>query len=130
MTTTAPKAKTAKRSLELRLYRVWRNTAGDESAHEIVVMASSIEDAEEKARAHVKSTNPSSGKRSKADSQNLTTILSVKRVGDKHCLEISTVPLAALQAIPKKAINAAIEAVESKKATRASAKSAKAPAEQ
>lgn len=126
---TTPKVNTAGKSPTLRLYRVWRNTAGDESAHEIVVMASSASDAEEKARAHVKSSNPGSGKRSKEDSQNLTTILSVKPVGDKHCLEISTVPLAALQAIPRETITAAIEAAESKKAARATAKPAKKPAE-
>lgn len=118
MVTKSP-SKAAVKPAPLRLYRVWRNTAGDESAHEIVVMASSVADAKEKAKAHVKSTNRGSGARSQADSQSLTKILSVKPVGDKHCLEISTVPLAALQAIPKKAVNAALASVAEKKAAKA-----------
>lgn len=105
----------------VRLYRVWRNTAGDESAHEIAVIATSAADAEAKAKAHVKSTNPGSGTRSQAVSQSLTTILSVKLVGDKHCLEISTVPLAAIRAIPKKAVKAALTSVAKKMAAKAAA---------
>ncbi len=89
---------------DLRLYRVWRHTAGDESAHEIVVAASSPADAEAKALAHVKSTNKGKGDRSKATSESLTRVLSTKRVGQKHCLEISTVPVAVIRALASRAI--------------------------
>lgn len=88
----------------LRLYRVWRHTEGDESMHEIIVVASSAADAEAKAKAHVKATNPGSGTRSKATSESLTKILSVKRVVHKHCLEITSVPVAAIRAIPRRSI--------------------------
>lgn len=125
---TKPSPRATVKPAPLRLYRVWRNTEGDESAHEIVVMATSVADAGIKAKAHVKSTNPGSGTRPRAVSQSLTTILSVKPVGDKHCLEISTVPLAALQAIPKKAVNAALASVAEKKAAKAKiSKSSKNP---
>lgn len=105
----------------VRLYRVWRHTAGDESAHEIAVVATSVADAEAKARAHVKSRNLGKGGRTQALSQSLTSILSVKLVGHKHCLEISTVPLAALQSIPKKSVTAAVASVAQKKAAKAAA---------
>lgn len=83
-----------------RLYRVWRRTAGDESMHEIIVIASSAEQAEERALEHVKATNaPGKGGRSKADSKKLTEILSVKAVNHRLCLEISTVPVAAIKRI-------------------------------
>lgn len=72
--------------------------------HEIVVLASSPADAETKAIAHVKSTNKGKGARSKATSEGLTKVLSVKPVGHKHCLEISNVPVAAIRAIPKRDI--------------------------
>jgi len=119
------KASTAKPA-PLRLYRVWRHTAGDESAHEIAVIASSDADARAKATAHVKSTNPGKGARSPALSQSLTSILSVKLVGDKHCLEITTVPLAAIQAIPRKSVKAALASVALKKVAKAATASAKA----
>lgn len=109
-----------------RLYRVWRHTAGDESAHEIAVIASSVADATAKALAHVKSTNRGKGARTQALSQSLTSVLSVKLVGDKHCLEVSTVPLAAIQAIPKKAVKTAVATVAQKKAAKAAAQAKKA----
>ncbi len=114
-----PKASAAAKPTSLRLYRVWRHTAGDESAHEIVVIASSSTDAECKAKAHVKSTNRGKGKRPQALSQSLTSILSVKAVRDKYCLEISTVPLAAIQAIPKKSVKAALRSVVQRNAEKA-----------
>lgn len=116
------KASAAVKAAPLRLYRVWRHTAGDESAHEIAVIASSPTDAEAKAKAHVKSTNPGKGLRPQALSQALTSILSVKAVRDKYCLEISTVPLAAIQAIPKKSVKAALTSVAQKKAAKAAAR--------
>lgn len=116
-----PKVSAAAKPASLRLYRVWRHTAGDESAHEIAVIASSSTDAKDKARAHVKSTNRGKGKRPQALSQSLTSILSVKAVRDKYCLEISTVPLAAIQAIPKKSVKAALTSVVQKKAEKAAA---------
>lgn len=82
-----------------RLYRVWRHTEGDESMHEIVVLATFPEEAKEKALSHVKATNKGKGGRSKETSENLTRVLSVKRVGHKFCLEISQVPVAAIIAI-------------------------------
>lgn len=124
-----PKASAAAKPTSLRLYRVWRHTAGDESAHEIAVIASSSTDAECKAKAHVKSTNRGKGKRPQALSQSLTSILSVKAVRDKYCLEISTVPLAAIQAIPKKSVKAALRSVVQRKTDKAAAAqtSSKAP---
>ena len=68
--------------------------------HEIIVIASSAEQAEERALEHVKATNaPGKGGRSKADSKKLTEILSVKAVNHGLCLEISTVPVAAIKRI-------------------------------
>jgi hypothetical protein len=67
--------------------------------HEIVVLASSPEEAEENALSHVKATNKGKGNRSQATSESLTKVLSVKRVGHKSCLEISQVPVAAIKAI-------------------------------
>ena len=96
--------KTVSKTAPIRLYRVWRLTAGDENAHEIAVVASSPAEAHDKAIAHVKSTNSGKGGRSKATSESLTTILSVKVVRDKACLEISTVPIAAILAIPKSSL--------------------------
>lgn len=84
-----------------RLYRVWRHTEGDESMHEIVVLAASPEEAEANALSHVKATNQGKGSRSKKTSENLTQVLSVKRVGHKSCLEISQVPVAAIKAIKR-----------------------------
>lgn len=115
----ASKTSGAAKPAPVRLYRVWRHTAGDESAHEIAVVATSIADAEAKARTHVKSRNLGKGTRTQALSQSLTSILSVRLVGDKHCLEISTVPLAALQAIPTKSVKAAVASVAQKKAAKA-----------
>lgn len=115
------KANAAAKPVQLRLYRVWRHTDGDENAHEIAVIASSDADARAKATAHVKSTNKGKGTRSQTLSQSLTTILSVKQVRDKHCLEISTVPLAAIKAIPKRTVTAAIASVAKKKTVRAAA---------
>jgi len=100
---TKPIEKSERKLPELRLYRVWRHTAGDESAHEIVVVASSPADAAAKALTHVKSTNKGKGNRSKATSESLTNVLSVKKVGQKHCLEISTVPVAVIQALSRRA---------------------------
>lgn len=85
-----------------RLYRVWRHTSGDESMHEIIVLASSKAEAETRAIEHVKATNPGSGTRTKATSEALTSILSVKAVRHLYCLEISTVPVAAIMAIPRR----------------------------
>lgn len=82
-----------------RLYRVWRHTVGDESMHEIVVLASTSEEAKENALAHVKATNQGKGTRTKETSKKLTQVVSVKRVGHKTCLEISQVPVAAIKAI-------------------------------
>lgn len=118
------KAAAATKPALLRLYRVWRHTAGDESAHEIAVIASSVADATAKALAHVKSRNLGKGTRTQALSQSLTSVLSVKLVGHKHCLEISTVPLAAIQAIPKKAVKTALTSVAQKKAATAQSKKA------
>ncbi len=118
------KAAAATKPVLLRLYRVWRHTDGDESAHEIAVIASSVADATAKALAHVKSRNLGKGTRTQALSQSLTAVLSVKLVGHKHCLEISTVPLAAIQAIPKKAVKTALTSVAKKKAAIAQAKKA------
>lgn len=117
----ASKASGVAKPVPVRLYRVWRHTTGDECAHEIAVVATSIADAEAKARAHVKSRNLGKGTRPQALSQSLTSILSVKLVGDKHCLEISTVPLAALQAIPNKSVKAAVASVAQKKVAKAAA---------
>lgn len=105
----ATKAKTptsvqTEKAKELRLYRVWRHTKGDESMHEIIVLANSPTDAEVKALAHVKATNPGKGTRPKATSEKLTTVLSVKRVVHKNCLEISQVPVAAIHAIPRSTV--------------------------
>lgn len=85
-----------------RLYRVWRHTEGDESMHEIIVVASSPEEAKANALAHVKATNPGKAGRTQEESMGLTEILSVKRVGHKTCLEISKVPVAAIEAIKKR----------------------------
>jgi hypothetical protein len=95
---------TRMKSATPRLYRVWRHTEGDESIHEIVVLASSSDEAEEKALAHVKATNKGKGTRSKETSEDLTRVLSVKRVGHKSCLEISQVPVAAIKAIKHKSV--------------------------
>lgn len=84
---------------EPRLYRVWRHTKGDESMHEIVVLACSTKEAEVNALDHVKATNQGKGSRSKAASESLTTVLSVKPVRHKRCLEIAQVPVAAIAKI-------------------------------
>lgn len=95
----AVSASKGSRVLAPRLYRVWRRTAGDESMHEIIVIASSAEQAEERALEHVKATNAPGKGRSKTDSKKLTEILSVKAVNHRLCLEISTVPVAAIKRI-------------------------------
>ncbi|MBE7422771.1 MAG: hypothetical protein HS110_10150 [Zoogloeaceae bacterium] len=96
-TSSAPKGS---RDPAPRLYRVWRRTADDESMHEIIVIASSAEQAKDRALEHVKATNaPGKGGRSKADSKKLTEILSVKTVNHRFCLEISKVPVAAIKRI-------------------------------
>lgn len=82
-----------------RLFRVWRHTEGDESMHEIIVIASSAKEAEENALSHVKASNQGKGGRSKATSASLTRILSVKPVRQKLCLEISKVPVEAIKKI-------------------------------
>jgi hypothetical protein len=87
-----------------RLYRVWRHTKGDESMHEIVVVASSPEEAKSNALAHVKATNLGKSGRTQDESKALTKVLSVKRVGHKTCLEISKVPVAAIRAIKDKSV--------------------------
>ena len=94
----------ATKAKEPRLYRVWRHTTGDESMHEIIVLADSPADATAKAVAHVKATNPGKGTRPKATSERLTTVLSVKKVVHKNCLEISQVPVAAIRAIRASAV--------------------------
>ena len=88
-----------------RLFRVWRHTEGDESMHEIVVVASSPEEAKANALAHVKATNLGKSGRTQAESKALTKVLSVKRVGHKTCLEISQVPVAAIKAIRNKDVD-------------------------
>ena len=125
----ATKAQTVTKSLvkanstrEPRLYRVWRHTTGDESMHEIIVLATSPADAQAKAIAHVKATNPGKGTRSKAASEKLTTVLSVKRVVHKNCLEISQVPVAAILAIPRSATPKVKPAKLKAKATKPKAK--------
>lgn len=87
-----------------RLYRVWRHTEGDESMHEIIVVATSPEEAKENALGHVKATNPGKPGRTQEESKALTKVLSVKRVGHKTCLEFSKVPVAAIKAIKAKSV--------------------------
>ena len=99
----AAEGKKAKNAVP-RLYRVWRHTEGDESMHEIVVVASSPEEAKETALAHVGATNKGKRGRTQEESQELTRVLSVKRVGHKSCLEISQVPVAAIKAIKHKSV--------------------------
>lgn len=99
---TSGKKNKEKKLPELRLYRVWRHTEGDESMHEFVVIASSPEEAKANALDHVKATNQGKPGRSKEESEALTKVVSVKRVGHKKCLQISTVPVAAIKAIKAK----------------------------
>jgi hypothetical protein len=101
----ATEAKKKSKTTKPRLFRVWRHTEGDESMHEIVVVASSPEEAKENALAHVKATNPGKPGRTQEESKALTKVLSVKPVRHKTCLEISQVPVAAIKAIKNKNVD-------------------------
>lgn len=79
-----------------RLFRVFVHTEGDESIHEVIVTAENRNHAEERARSHVKASNPGKG-RNAAAAQKVTKILAVRATTKHHCLEIGVIPMAAVR---------------------------------
>jgi hypothetical protein len=89
----------------MRLYRVYLHTNGDHSVHELVVVADSEADAEIKALKHVKAGNKGKGERTKAQSEKLTTVLSVKTASKKYCLEVHSFPISVFQELKEQDIS-------------------------
>lgn len=83
----------------LKLYRVYTHTQGDESITERLVSATGADDAQSKALTNVKAQNVGKGRTDQEDSQNNTTILSIKECGRNGVLCTNRFPLSSLSNI-------------------------------
>jgi hypothetical protein len=79
--------------IAMEVYKVYVHTEEDPHVSEMVVAATSKKEAESRALAHVKKSNPYKGHRAPGVSQDLSKVLYVKRAGTNGCLVIHRVPL-------------------------------------
>ncbi len=82
-----------------KLFRVFTHTTGDESVTERLVSAANSEEASANALANVKAQNLGKGTISQSESQDNTTILSVKECGKNGVLAINRIPFSSIASI-------------------------------
>lgn len=83
----------------MKLFRVYTHTLGDKSITERLVAAATEAEARISALANVKAQNLGKGCTSQEDSQNNTTILSVKECGRDGVLATNRIPVASIESI-------------------------------
>lgn len=79
----------------MNIYKVYVYTDGHPHVSEMVVAATSEDDARERARNHIKRNNPTKGDRTPEESQDLSRVLAVKETGIDGCLVINKISVAA-----------------------------------
>ncbi|HPR06246.1 MAG TPA: hypothetical protein PK620_03365 [Denitromonas sp.] len=76
-----------------KLYKVYLHTQDDPAVQELVVSASNVQAAKQKALGHVKKSNPHKGARSHSDAVKVTKVLSARETGTNGCVAIHKIPL-------------------------------------
>ncbi len=76
-----------------KLYKVYLHTQDDPAVQEVIVTATSISSAKEKALGHVKKSNPHKGSRSHSDAVKVTRVLGARETGTNGCVAIHKIPL-------------------------------------